>query len=497
MPASVRAAVVLPEVARSANELSSLLTSVAGFPGAGEVAGLRGAVAAQLGFDPLDREALERAGVDPARGAAFAFLDTPSPSSLLVIPVANGPAVEALLARLARDRLGAETRTASARGGASVVTFRRGPDGPPALSYALVERYALVGAGSPGMEAVASSTALPTEASLANSPPFTAAMRALGDGEALVAFLPTSKSGQLLSALKDGAAVALSAEKERVLLRLAVLLGDRAPSFASLIGSGEAKKLVERLAPSAPLVARWDGNPAALGARIVSLLPKEGRDALSARGLDLDRDVFAILLPGSAASFSLAPTFTMSELSVDLLVSDAPRAVEMELVTPVTAAASEAALHWGKFADPKSPPHPSGDGRVHVRTPSGEIGWRIAGGRLALACGRPGRLEALLERLDGKGEGWKSPETASTLGLSGGLGGFVLNVPALAGAVSNLPASAFGTGPTGFIVRSALERFLGPARRILAVEARAELKSGVLLFEVEALAQLAEQGRTP
>src|SRR4051812_39200461 len=79
VPAAVRAAVVVPASGRAAEELAALHASVSGFPGAGDLAGARGALAAQLGFDPLDREALADAGVDPRRGAAVALLDRSGP----------------------------------------------------------------------------------------------------------------------------------------------------------------------------------------------------------------------------------------------------------------------------------------------------------------------------------------------------------------------------------------------------------------------------------
>ena len=492
MPARVQAALVLPAAGRAARELAALQAMLSGFPGAGDAAELRGAVAAQLGFDPLDPDALDRAGFDPGRGAVLALV--PDDVKLLVLPVGDAPRVEALLARLARERLGADQRSATAHGRASVVAFRRTPGDPPALSYAVVDRYALVGAGAPGSDAVAAAAELPEESALSTSTAWAAVRRALGDGDAAVAFIPPGAQGPFASrALRDGAALGLSAPEARLSVRAAVLLGDRAASMEKLAGPGAGGKLASRLAPRSLLVGRWDGDPAALGERLLPLLPATEREHLLARGLDLSRDVFAVLGPGLAGSLSLAPTFTMAGLSMSALETDAPRVLEFEIVGTAKPGIEDAVARWARFADPVRTPRPSPDGVTHVPTPSGEIAWKVAGGRLALAGGRPGRLEALLARLDGKGEGWKAPDGAEGA-LSGGLGGAVLDVPGLAVAVGALPTTAYGAGPSGYVVRSVVDRFMEPVARLASISVRGELTSGALVVAFEARTVAARPG---
>jgi hypothetical protein len=55
-------------------------------------------------------------------------------------------------------------------------------------------------------------------------------------------------------------------------------------------------------------------------------------------------------------------------------------------------------------------------------------------------------------------------------------------------AVREMPEEAFGTGPSGFVMRSLVDRFLDPAARLSALSLRADLAQGalVLALEVEA-----------
>jgi hypothetical protein len=496
LPARTGAVLLLPEVERAAKDLVALLDALSGFPGVGDAAALRGAVSGQLGLDPLDAGALERAGFDPRGGAALAVLEPPDgvvpsagapPPVLLVLPVGRASEVEGLLARLARDRLGARTRASAQRGPIRVVTFRReATDDAPQLSYALLERYALVSAGPSGPEQVGRAASLAADASLAAAPAFASARRALGEGAALIAYLPPRSSlTPAGSPLRDGAAFSLAASEVLLRLRAAVVLGDRAATFAKLAGDGAAGRLAARLAPDALLVARYDGDLAALGDRLLPLVPSRERDALAARGLDLARDVFGVLLPGGALSLSLSPGFSLPALTWPVLTLDPPRVLELEVLAPVKEGAARAVERWARYADPDRPPATGPDGVTRVPTPSGEIAWKLADGRLALAGGRPGRLTALLARAAGQGRGWEPPVPEARGALQGGLGGAVLDVPRLTSALRALPPASFGSGPDGFVVRSMVDRLLEPASRLAALSLRAELAGDALVFTLE------------
>lgn len=505
VPASARAALIVPDTTRAATALAALHASVSAFPGAGDLAGTRGALAAQLGFDPLDPAALADAGVDARRGAALALLDAPGgqpgdpPATLVVLPARDGSRLEQLFARLARDRLGATERTSEPHGALSAVAFRRPGGGPPALSYLLVERTALLTTHPAGPALVAGAAALPASASLGDDAGWRLARAALGGEVAAIAFAPAgSRLLEGLWAFKDGVALGVSATAGRFTARLALLLGAREPSFRALAADGRGAALVGRLDPAAPLAARWDGDFAALGKKLVPMLPARDRAGLERRGLDLERDLFSVLAPGGAVALSLPARLSLGELTAAAARADPLRAVEFEAALPVRPGA-EAAAALDRLARAvgaqRARPRTPDDGIVRVRTASGEIAWKLdlAAGRLVAAGGRPGRIETLLARLAGAAPGWKARTPVAEAALAGGLGGVALDAPRLVAAVRALPDEAFGGGPSGFVMRSLVERAIEPAARLAAISLRADLAPGALRIDLEVEASAAEE----
>lgn len=495
LPAGARAAVVVPRLDAATPQVSALLDTAAAFPGAGDLAGWRAAATAQLGFDPLDRRSLSGAGIDPARGAGFA-------SGTLVLPVRDAALLADVLARIARDRLGAPERGRERRGAVEIVTFRPaagGPhrDGRPAsLSYAVVDgATAILAPGPQGPELVAAAAALAPEASLAGSAAWKTARAALGDGHTAFAFVPPG-SPLLAGAwgVRDGLAAGLSGGGARLRVVLAVLLGDRAPGFRALAGAGAAP--ASRLDPDAALAGAWHGDPAALGKKLVPFLGPRERARLAAAGLDAQRDLFELLAPGAAAAVSLAPGLDVASLSEERLRADPLRLLQFEGVATVrdadrARAVSERIAAAAARRGPRKGAPAEGT-TWRVTTPSGEIAWRLDGARLAVAGGAPGRLDRLLARL-GSGDGFRAPTRDAAAALEGGLGGAVLDVPRLVASVRALPDDAYGTGPNAFVMRSVVERFAAPADRLAAISVRAELAEGALLVAIEAETRAGER----
>jgi hypothetical protein len=498
LSARTAGALVVPELERAGREAATLLEAAATFPGAAASAGqVRAALTAQLGLDPLDPKALARAGVDPTRGAALGYeppAERGGPIPVLVLPVRDAGALEETLAGLARDRLGAPVRTTATQGGVRVVTFRFVTDSPAVLTLALLgkEKVAALSPTPAGAEVAVAALTRPAAESLAEAPAWRALRAALGDRYALLAgAVPPSPA--LPPALKEGLAAGVAAEAGALRLGLAVRPSSGA---AALRASGDARPRLRALTRGAALALRWDGDPAELGRRVLALVPPHDREWLAAHGLELQHDLFDLLAPGCAASVSLSPKLDLTDLSGLAVRADPLRLVRFELLAEVKdeEAARRALARLpalaAALAEPVggTPAAAAGqDGRAgRIATPSGELAWKLDGKRLAMAGGPPGALDPLLARAGGqaKGQGYAAPTQASAAALEGGLGGAVLDPRSLARSVRELPEEAFGSGPTGFVLRSMAERFLEPAERLSAVSVRAELAGEVLKAEL-------------
>lgn len=497
VPADVGGAIVVPELRGAARSVAEFYLTAQDFPGTSELPSLRASVSAQLGFDPLDLGALRDAGIDTRRGMAIGLPAAGGgegrPAPLLVLPVSNGAAADALVRRIAVDRLGASLRTVEAIGTAQVAVYRQRAGAPPALASASAEDCLLLAAGPSGPAAVARALSLAPGDSLAASAAWRAARGLAGPHAAVIGLLPPgSPALEGLWALRDGAAVALSAEPHRLRVRVVALLGEREPGLRALAAAGGGGELAARLDPAAALVGRFDGDPAALAARLLPLVPPAARVWPMLAGIDLRRDFFHALAPGAAASISLAPRIDLPSLDARTLRRDPLRLAQFELVVPLSDPARIAALSERIVRLAHQRPR---GGSYSVPTASGEVAWAIDGGRLVVAGGAPGRLAALRARLGEAAGGYRAPTDLARRTLaSGGLGALVLDTRNAAASIRALPPEAFGTGPTGFVMRSLVSRFVEPAERIEAATLRAFLAPGALVVSLDVEPRAPEAG---
>jgi hypothetical protein len=305
----------------------------------------------------------------------------------------------------------------------------------------------------------------------------------------LTAYLP--RGGARPPALV-GRPLAIGVAAEAGILRMAAVTQLEPSTASALAGEGSAQALVRALAPEAPLVLRWDGDPSALGRLLAARLPEADRRWLADRGFDPQRDLVDLLAPGAAASISLSPRFDLSDFSPVAVRADPLRLATFELAAEVKdeAAAARALARLpalvAALVEPVGKPLPATvdpSGRAgRIPMASGELAWRLEGRRLRLAGGPPGALEELLARR----AGFAPPTRDAAAALSGGLGGGVLLPRRLARSVRALPEEAFGTGPYGFVVRGIVDRYLEALEAVEAVSVRAELSGAALLVEARA-----------
>ncbi|HYD41311.1 MAG TPA: hypothetical protein VEB43_10825, partial [Anaeromyxobacter sp.] len=492
LAARTEVAIVVPDLRRAAKDLAALQDTTARFPGTGSVRQLRGMLSSQLGFDPLDPDAVAQAGIDPSRGLAVGIEPAPpgalAPTPVVILPVKDVAALEAVVARVARERLGASRRTENTEGALRIWSYAGEGGGAPSLVLASrgEDRTAALSSGARAGEAVRAALSRAPADALAEVPAWRELRKAIGDRYSILA--ATTPGGATLR-LPHHVVLGATAEPGVLRVGLAVRLAGDAAALRGP-GGGGSKQALRALSPDAPLALRWDGDPAALGRLLLPGVPARDRRWLAEHGFDLQQDLFDVLAPGAAASISLSPRLDLREFSEADVRADPLRVVRFEIVGDVkdeAHAARALAKLPGLFAALRGsgePPRPAdASGRTgRIVTPSGELAWRLDGKRLLAAGGAPGALDALAART---GPGWTAPSKASAAALEGGLGGAVLAPRTLASAVRGLPDEAYGSDPAGFLMRSIVESFLAPLDRLQAVSARADLGDAALVVSLE------------
>lgn len=476
VPSGVAGVVLIPRLAEAARQAAALHATLAALPGQEELRELRAALGAQLSFDPLDPASMAGAGLDPERGAAVAELarrgDEAPGAALLVLPVGDAGKFQALVTRLARERLGATEQGLENANGKPIEVWRRGAGEPALLAVATVERTALLSAGPGGPEALRAALALDPALSLEKSPSWQRARAALGDGGALLLFVPPG-AGPLPGGLpSEGLAAGLSATARSLRLVAAALLGPQETRFRPLAGPGPGRADPTALDPATVVALRLSASPAATLRLAASSLPG-GRAAEPlerlAEALDPPLDVGLALSPRADVAGLIAARGMIEPL----------RVVRVEVVAPVRAGAALAPL-LDELA--KGAGGGGQGGRWRIPAGQAEVEVTLAGPRLLLTAGPAGGLDALVAR--GAGQGWKPPTPAAAAALAGGLGGLVIDGDRLVSGVKALPPEAFGTGPDAVVARSLAEKLTAPGGGGTA-SLRADLPAGALRLSLD------------
>jgi len=475
LPREAQAALVVPSLGAAAGEWRGLFRAAQALPAAAGLAEAHAALTAQLGLDPLEPEGLATAGLDPARGAAAALL--PGGGVLVALPVADEGRWDALVARLARDRLDAAHRERE-QAGAREVTFSRSVGAPAALAYAVAERTALLSAGPEAPRIVAAAALRRGADALPGAPFYAAALEALGTGRAAAALWPPG-SPLLKEArpARDGGAAGLRTGPFGLSLRVVLLLPpERAAAWREVAGGDGAasagREELGHLPADTFLAARFGGDPSALGRRLSYGLPPRLAAELQRAGFDLRADLFDLLAPGAALGLSLAPTFDVGAVARGAEAARDPfRQVQLSAALRVRDGARlRAALdRLARTRGAGVAPRAGGAPGWSLRLGGGVLDVQLAEERLWVASGA-GRLEALVA-----GRGYQPPTSTAIAALGTGGAGAVLDVAAFVRSFRALPEEAYGTGPDQFVMRSLADRVVEPAARLRALSLRVEV----------------------
>lgn len=487
LPAQPPGAASTPALGTLAQHAGELIARVSTLPGGEQLADLRRALAAQLGFDPLTREGLAAAGLDPARGAAVSLVPSAAgaPGFVAALPVGTEAALVQTLEKLARERGAFADRTEETRGGIKAVVFSRA-GGTVKLGYAFVRGYAVVARTSDPAADLAAAAGRAPEGSLAQDARLTAMRAELGAADLLI-YAPAQGylQGRLFGApLPGDAGLGISGSASGLRARAALSLSapDAHEVSDLLVGGGEA--LSALLPKDAPVQLRLGIAPAQLPAQLARVPRLRDRldllrGALAERKVDLDRDLFAALQPGAVAALSLSPRADLSR-AIDGGAFDARRSpFDLVQVAAFARPADEARLRaaleavsavlprFGATAARTSPEAPE----WQVTYPGGEgarFGIRaVDGSPLAYLTGGT-TLDEVLAR-----KGAKGAAGAQAVAAQIDLGG-------LAGQVSALPPTAYGKGPQSYVARSVVSQLIEPLRPLIVHGTLAASPRGVV-----------------
>jgi hypothetical protein len=485
VPAAASGVLLIPRLEEAAKQAAALHATLAALPGTGELGQLRTVLGAQLSFDLFDPVSLGGVGLDVTRGLAVVELLPPSGEEvglpLLVLPVSDPGKLDALLVRLAKDRLGAGERGQENANGRTIDVWRRAAGEPTLLAAASLDGLALVSAGPSGPEAIRAALKLDPALSLEQSPGWGRARAALGGDSTFLFWVPPGSPTLASGPPLDGVVGGVSASAGGLRLVGVALLGQQEARLRPLAGPGPGRSEPLAVGPDALLAVRLSAQPSAalhLLGEVTGAEPSAPLAAVAA-ALAPPIDLGVSLSPRAEPGLALASRGQLEPLRL-LRIEVATQVSPGSNLGPTLDALARTAHGAGK------------GGRWTVPLgPETEVAWSLTGTALRLAAGPRGSLDAAAARPGG----FTAPTPASTEALSGGLGGLVFHPDNLARAVKALPPEAWGTGPDAVMGRSLAERLTAPGGRHAAISLRADLPAGALRLALEV--ELGQPAKAP
>jgi hypothetical protein len=490
MPANVEAAIVLPDL-RVVTERLRILTGLkiatflAGTQGFGTADELVQSLVMQLGVDLRSPEAMARAGVDPARGAAVAFL--PGDQAFLVFAVHDASMLSNTLTALAKTRLGAGVAATRTEAGVTLTLFSRTASGPPELAVALRDGVALVGAGAAAAR-VATFAALSADASLEKDAALGAGLSRLPAPRDFFVYAPASSSWLRMRHL-PALTVVGTLTPDALSLRADMPWPNTRSSLAAL-DLKPGPDLLGLLPAEAFAVARFQGDPSALAPFWPLLVGPSVAEAARAAGFDVKSEVLDNLLPGAVLALAVAPT---AKLGTGMPELDVRRTNPFAFVHLVAAAkakdASKAeatlervpavAQRFGAHVTPSE----RGGKKVFLTTYAQGEGtdFALMGDTWVMAAPVT-QLDATLARAAKGGGAGPAAGPALREALKRTAISAVLDLHQLSESVRALPSEAWGIG--GFAIKATTVRWLDATDDLRAVTLGVSEKGGAVQGEL-------------
>ena len=482
LPAHPAGAVVTAPLGIVAQHLVALADRAGSLPGGEQLGEARRGVTAQLGFDPLTREGLSSAGLDPERGAAVVLLDRQE--WIASLPVAKPDLFLQMVQRLLVERGGFAPAAAQPRG--AKIFERRGQR----VGVAVVRGYGLLARTADPGAAVDQVETRPPEQTLARDPGLQTARERLGARD-FIAWVPGDSAlprRALRGPLPGNAAVGTLTSERGTATRLYVELPAEQATRAQAALPGGGAALVELLPADAPLRARLGIAPARL---LESVRADPELASLLDRLHGADAEAFASLAPGAAVSLGLASGANIGQAvdygldwrrkspfdTVQLValaeVADRPRLTRA--LEQIARALPELGARVERTGEDFQVTYAAGRGaRFGLR--------EIEGKPVAYLLGGPLRPEEI--RRTPKAS---NPESAVLYADAGAA--IRVDFGRLAASLRQLPQNAYGTGPQSYVARSLVGQVIEPLRTVrltLATEAFPDRMGGIVDVELVA-----------
>ncbi len=492
-------AAIVPNIGVFAARAAALSDALKTTPAGEQFAAWHTDVTQQLGFDPLAAPGWAQAGVDATGGLAVSIESPggarPRGGGYVALPVLDEKRAGEFVERLARERAGLITTAVSERNGIKVHTLARGASLPPLFAYTFMHGYLIASALAGCDEMVALAASRRDDQSLARSPRWQQVTARLGDRD-LVVLAPPSP----LVAIKGIdwpplLAVGLSLANNEMSLRVFVQTSEQEAAGAALFMPGGGADLLAHLPSGAPLylrtgldLAKLTGHADAWYLPVVGALLGRLRTLTTEGGFDFDA-ALSNVQPGAVMSLALqsdAPIADCLDANFDPARTNLFRAVRlaglMRVKDPTRVekllAQAETLLPRIGSRAVKSTVRGVSVTTVHYALGDG-LSWSQKGDLLAVAGGGVDPAQ-LLESAAGPTRATFPAASATALFGTAGVA-LSLDFPAFAHAVSALPSSAYGSGPTSFMMRSTIGVVIQPLATWRAALALAPAPGGLAL----------------